>query len=336
MSEQFSEDVMALSPEIDEAISAMNVEESTRGDFTDEKAEETPGEVVTEETDIATEEIEDVAEEIEATEEINGGEEARGEEAPEETPEEVAPETPEISSDTLERAVAAGIPVADAKALTPESLERVIAARVDASYQEQVDWQREQDKGTVKEKPKDLFADFQKLDSEKYEPEIIEQMERVKEIARNQQAELQEFRDHNEQTAKSVNSAADREMEQWFDGQVGNLGDDFKESLGEGKYRDLSQGSAQFGNRAEIVQQMSVMDSGYRAQGIEPPSRDELFESAVGLVLRDTYAEVKDKKLQGSLEKQSRQHIRRAGGGKVKSQLNDEEAIAAEIEKRFG
>lgn len=335
MSEQFSEDVMALSPEIDEAISAMNVEESTRGDFTDEKAEETPGEVVAEETDTAIEEVENVAEETEGSEEVASEDSVSGDDGGEETERaEVAP--PEISSDTLERAVAAGIPVADAKALTPESLERVIQARVDASYQEQVDWQREQDKGTVKEKPKDLFADFQKLDPEKYEPEIIEQMERFKEIARNQQAELQEFRDHNEQTAKSVNSAADREMEQWFDGQVENLGDDFKESLGEGRYRDLGRGSMQFENRAAIVGKMSIMSDGYQAQGLESPSRDYLFDEASRIVLGDTYAEVKDKKLQGSLEKQSRQHIRRAGGGKVKGQLNDEEAIAAEIEKRFG
>ena len=337
MPDTMSEDVMALSGEIDDAITVMNEAENTRGDLVDEKTEETPGEI--EETDPATKEVEDVAEEETERAEVGGGvEEVNDEEAEDgrtEDPGETLP--PQVSDDTLERAVAAGIPVVDAKALTPESLERVIAARVDAAYEHAFENVIPEAAVPAKEdKPKDLFADLPELDKENYEPAIIAQMERVKEIARTQQAELQEFRDHGEQVAQSANQVADQEMEQWFDKQVGDLGDDFKESLGEGNYRNLSRGSTQFGNRAEIVTQMSVMDTGYRAQGIEPPSRDELFDSAVGLVLRDTYTEIRNKEIQGDLAKQSKQHIRRASGGKAKSQLSDEDAIAAELEKKFG
>lgn len=329
-----SDDVMALSGEIDDAITAMNKEEETRGELVDEKAE---GKVTgdldavgglspeAEETDPATKEVENVEGETKDSE--VGGEETDDGRA--EDPEETLP--PQVSDDTLERAVAAGIPVVDAKALTPESLERVIRARVEAAYEPP-----EVIEPAKKEKPKDLFADLPELNKENYEPEMIAQIESIKEIARRQQVELQEFRDHGEQVSSRANQAAEREMEVWYDGQVEGLGEDFKEALGEGGYSTMDRSSQQFENRDAIVEQMSVMFAGYHAQGLPVPSREQVFDTAVGLVLRDTYAGIQNKKIQGDLAKQSKQHIRRAGGGKAKSELSDEDAIAAEIEKQFG
>ena len=334
MSTAMSDDVMALSGEIDAAITAMNEEEATRGDLVDEKDKEATGETEVETTDPATEEVENVEEEI-ASPEVGSetSEVERDDDGRTEDPEETLP--PQISDDTLERAVATGIPVVDAKALTSESLERVIQAR-EAAFEQAARDAMPAEKPTEKEEPKDLFVDLPKLDKENYEPEVIAQIEGIKEIARRQQAELQEFRDHNEQATQSANLTAEREIEVWYDGQIKNLGDDFKESLGEGGYSTMDRNSKQFENRDAIVEQMSVIFAGYHAQNLPVPSREQVFDSAVGLVLRDTYAEIQSKKLQGDLAKQSRQHIQRAGGGKAKSELSDEDAIAAELEKRFG
>jgi len=348
-----SEEVMAMSGEIDAAITAMNEEESTRGDFTDDTSKVEKTENVVEETQNIEETVRD--EEGGITEDEDSiREETSGPNA-DETTEDVAdgvgsasgrggsPSLPQVKSlqsphneYIIERAVAAGIPYADATALTPASLERVVSAR-EAAYEDQV---AVNEPPASKEPEKDLFADIPVLDKENFDPEVVDQIEAMKEAMRSQygsqQKELQEFRDGNSQAQEAINQASLRELEVWFDGQVNELGENFKDVLGEGKFMQLDRNSTQFAKRNEIADQMSIMHAGYQAQGIQPPAREDLFDTASRIVLRDKYTEVREEVTKGKLAKQSTQHMKRAGGGKAKMELSDEDAIAAEIDAKFG
>lgn len=332
-----SEAVEALSKEIDTAVEEMTVEQAAGTELVKEEVGEI--EDTSKEAGATSEEekSEDVSEEVKEVEETDGEAKAGGEEESEGGSEET---TPAHDESAIERAVAAGIPVADANALTSTSLERVITAREQA-YAEQASLEERAALGAEREKAEkvnetDPFDQFPKLDPDKYEPEVIAAIEGLKDISRAQQEEIKDYRERSELAQETQNRANDQEMEQWYDKQVEDLGEDFVESLGKGNYRNLSQSSTQFENRAAIVAQMSVMDSGYRAQGIQPPSREDLFNTASRNILQDRYAELTEKRISRDLEKQSKQHIQRArGSGKGTSTLTPQEEAAAEIDAKY-
>lgn len=329
-----SEAVQALSEEIDSAVESLTKKQAAG-------------------VELINEEVGDISEEVEATPGEEESDDVKGEvESPEvdvET-EEAGSEEEEVGDGeeadsghdeyTIERAVAAGIPVVDANALTSASLERVISAREQAYAEQETREQAQRDRPSKEGKAEeevDPFDQLPKLDPDKYESEVIAAVEGLKNIARAQQKEIKDYRDRAEVAQETQNRANDQEMERWYDKQVADLGEDFVESLGEGNYRNLNKRSTQFANRAEIVTKMSVMDAGYRAQGIEPPPREDLFDAAARLVLKDRFAELAEKKIAKDLKKQSKQHIQRsAGSSKATGKLSPEEEAAQAIDARWG
>ena len=336
-----SEELVA---EIDQAVEEMVSEETVdEGQVAEETANQKADEVAASDEEKAAAEVAGVDEA--ADKEIAEGKKAAGELADEAgtAAEEVAQEAARtaVSEETLARAVSVGIPVADARELTPYSLESIIAAR---EAEVELEWKaQEEGKGKSSKEVADPFAGLPKLDPEVHDPEVIKMFDSFTNIVKQQNETIQELQGQQEETVTAAQAREDIELEQatveieqFFNKQVSELGDDFSNALGTGDYNSLDRGSSQFAKREAIAGQMAVLLSGYEAQGQKPPPREEVFDTAARIVLRDEYQAVHDKKLAGGLAKQSEQHIQRAGGTQTSSTQTPEEEAAAAVDNLLG
>lgn len=185
------------------------------------------------------------------------------------------------------------------------------------------------------EAEEDPLANLPKLDPNTYEPEVIKTFDALVGVVRKQQEAIRQFQAQSEQMARSGQEAAAQEVERWFDEQVAKLGSDLSDALGSGAYRTLDRGGSQFAKREAIATQVAVLLGGYKAAGKVPPPRDEVFDAAARIVLKDEFEQLREKKLAGELAKRSTQHIQRAGGQKAKTNQDPLEATAALIDQKF-
>jgi len=314
-----------LESEIDKAIDEV-VEERAREDV-EEKSEDKvvdqkPAEGVMDQGDAA-----DEAEEVDiAGEETGKEEEVEADGAADAGKEISTPVT--ISDEALTRAVEVGIPLADARMFPSEGSLISAVNRMENAIQSVIETEEE-------EKPVDPFANFPKLDPEVYEPEVIQTLDKFKDIIKQQYETIQSLQSQHEEVSEVSQAQAAAEIEQWFDRQVAGLGKDFEEALGAGGYNSLDRGSSQFAKRDAIARQVSVLLAGYQAQGQQSPPWEEVFKVAAGQVLQDEYRQIHEKELRENLKKQASQHIQRAGGAKAKPKLSPEEEIAAEVDAKF-
>ena len=340
-------------------------EETTAGTVTDEinqafdemAAEEKDAAVTTEaEGETTGESIEETAEETTEATETTEGEVADEtvEETSEEAVEEAAGETDttrggarskEVDTDSasvigltdalLERAVEAGISLGHARKFDSEAqlLDTV-------EHYEKVFEQAAVDAAPV---AKDPFADLPTLDPEVHDAGVIEKFDRLTEIIKqerevNQGVEerLKAVEGHQGEASQATQRANTAEAERWFNGQISGLGKDFFTALGEGDSTSLDQNGSQFAKREGIAKQVSVMYSGYDAQGLTPPPRDELFATAARSVLHDEFQKQHNEKLSGDLKKRAGQHIERVGGRKISPKQSPHDYAVAELEAKFG
>ena len=236
-----------------------------------------------------------------------------------------------IGDETLARAVRAGLSVGVIRTFPSDaalneavsSMEQVIEAQKPPEKQEEEE---------------DPFADIKALDPEKYEPEVIEMRETLLSVMKKQHEELRAMKagavEQSQQSAQVSQDAATREVTEWFDKKVEGLGKNFHESLGKGGINSLTAGSSQFLKRERLANKVAVLLAGSNAAGIQA-SRDEVFDDAASLVLRDEYQKVREEELSGKLAKRSKLHIQRADGRNSKSKQSPFEDIAAELDAKF-
>ena len=235
---------------------------------------------------------------------------------------------PVISDQVLASAIQAGLSISEARAFqSDESLMRAVS--VLESFKEKV---------KPKEEEVDPFASI-KLDPEKFEPEVIELLGPVLELMKKQQEEIKNLKtqtaEQSKQSSYISQEATVREVTEWFDGQVKKLGDDFSEVLGKGGMNSLKQGTSQHAKREAIAGQVAVMMAGYNASGIKPPPRDELFDVASRIVLRDEYQKISEDKLSGKLEKCSSQHISRVNSRGSESSGDPLDETAKMLDEKY-
>jgi len=240
-----------------------------------------------------------------------------------------------ISDELLERALDVDISMADARSLPLESLERIIEAR-ERTIAAEIEAEERASVDVQSKEAEDPFSDFPKLDPEVHDTDVIKSFEKVMEITKQQYETIQALQRQQEDISLATQAREAAEVEKWFDKQVAGLGEEFSEALGVGDYRSLSQGSSQYANREKIANQLSVLLSGYAAQGLEAPPREELFNTAARLVLHKEYQAIDNKKLASDLEKQASQHIQRASGRQVSSAQSPEDEAAALLDEKFG
>lgn len=236
---------------------------------------------------------------------------------------------PVISDYALTQAAQVGIPVDKARLFdSDESLLGVVQ-----SISDSLTVGEPGDDGSGQEG--DILASLPELNPDEFEPEVIKQFDALKNVIRKQQESIDEFQ-ANQQSASQVRAEASaREVTQWFDKQISSLGEEFAESLGAGSYDSLDRGSSHFANRDKIANQMAILLNGYSASGQKAPPREEVFDAAARLVLRDEFANASERKLAAKLAKRGKQHTQRAGGQSVKSKKSPIAETAALIDQKF-
>jgi hypothetical protein len=180
----------------------------------------------------------------------------------------------------------------------------------------------------------DLFAALPELNPEDYEdPKVIEMFDGLKTILQEQQKTIASFQEGQAASAQASQEAVDREVTQWFDESMNNLG--FEEALGVGGHGDQALGSSQLAKRDKIAGQAAVLMAGYSQSGQPTPQRDEIFQAAARLVLVDEYQAKRDEKLSSELKGRAGQHINRANGKKTKTQQSPEDETAAILDEMY-
>ena len=261
---------------------------------------------------------EDAAAEAEAKEGANGGD-------------------VEFTDEAITRAMQVGMTPRDIRTFkSAESLANVTQAMEGFKGRKSREDRENEEAAETEIEAEDPYADMPKLDSEVHDPQVIAAFDKLVEISRKQQEELETFRGQSDETSRKVTDAQTKEVERWFDTQVEGLGENFHESLGEGAHASLDRGSSQYANREAIVGQMSVMLAGYDAQEMEAPPSKEVFDAAARLVLGDEYQKIRDKKLADDLSSRATQHMQRAGGQKSTETQTPEEEAAAAVDAKFG
>jgi len=327
-------DELTLEQEIEQAVEESVTEDAPKepeGDGgTPEKAESFQSEGSTEEVLVPAEDEDTTPED---TQQEDQDSTQAGHTSSEDTPEDSEGGTPEekpaeISPATLASAVGSGLTLEQARSFKSEEALAQFNGRVQYERRQAAEqqWsQHAQQEQRNEQAPGDPFADFPKLDPEEYDQGVIDVVDRLTGIARQQQEEIQEFRGQQEQQATQVAQAGQQEVESWFDTEVAGLGENFKEKLGDGSYRSLSPGSPQAAVRDEIADQMSIMIAGYQHHGMPVPARSDIFKTAAKSVLADRYTELANEELTGKLKGQQSQHIQRVSKSKLKRQLTSEE-----------
>lgn len=239
-----------------------------------------------------------------------------------------------LSDAVLTAAVQHGIPLEDARLFPSESaLNRAIGA-VRKSIEQFAP------KDEKKAEEEDLLAKLAGVDITSFDEDVQSVLNPVLDIIKKQQEQLKELRTQTEQynanSTQAQQNAAQREITEWFDGQITKLGDDFKDVLGVGGTDALSLTSQQKAKRDAIANQAAILFAGYNATGIALESRDGIFAQAARMALADDYAKLAEKKLTSNLQKRSKQHIQRAGGNqKTKSNGDVFAETVEELKRQF-
>ncbi len=246
-----------------------------------------------------------------------------------------------ISDFVLEKAVKVGVPLDDAKNFPNEDALLRVVATLENQYAQSSQLREEitKAKDAVAKEPikkaVDSLADLPELDSENVEPEVIKILSVLRDEITNQRKELQDLREHQNDAVNLNQQAAAHEVEQWFDKEVADLGDDFSEALGTGGRGSLTPGSSQFAKREEIARTMAVTLAGHQAMGTEPPSREAVFQAAARVVLHDEFAKRGSKKVAGKLKARSSQHLQRPSGQTSTNSQSPEEETAELLDKKY-
>jgi len=242
-----------------------------------------------------------------------------------------------LTNESLTRAVRAGLSLDEAQAFPSEQALSLVCGRLEQATNELEAAKRETQKvdETSEDDPLDVFNG---LDPEEFDPDTIKLLGTLADQIRSQRDEIKSLRSGQDGVTNANQAAVAQEIESWFDAQVTGLGEDFHSTLGEGSYRSLQQGSPQLAVRDAVAEQMAVMLAGHGAVGKVPPPREEVFSTAVSIVLGDQIAKQKEAAVQRDLRNLSKQHLHKGRSSREKESEPDtdpEDAVAKLVEETY-
>lgn len=217
-----------------------------------------------------------------------------------------------ISEEAMIRAIRAGLTFEDVRAFTSEEALNRVSASIEKAAHKSAPLPDNETKEV------DILDSIPKLDPDVYEPEVVKMFDALVGVVKKQQEAIKKFESNQEHVVIASQEATAKEVVDWFDKKVGELGEEFSNALGSGGYSSLKQGSPELAKRDEIANHVAVLLAGYRAAGQRAPSRDVLFDTAVRAVLKDEFLTAHEKKIAKELAKQKGQHVSRVGGQKTK------------------
>jgi len=210
----------------------------------------------------------------------------------------------EIADTLIERAVKAGLGIADARSFkTANALENVCATLEKRTVP------AKDEGGETQEEPEDadsLLAAIPDLEPEDYDEKVVAGFKAMKSLIAAQQNVIKGMK----------NDGKSRDAS-WFDGQIAALGVDYVEAVGTGDRSKLVAGSPQAEKLGELENKFSVLSAGYKAAG-QDVEQKAVFNEAVQLVMGDVTAGAAEAKKRDALAKRSKLHISRPSGADIK------------------
>ena len=261
-------------------------------------------------------------EEKEASEKKPADEKAEEEDSGKKEKEEKA----EFSDTLLERAAKAGLTLGEARKFsTPEDLERSLNIF---------------EKGKESEEEKFDCG----LDPKKYEPEVIESMNKLGQQNLDLQKVIKEQAEAGKKAAEK--STADRDAEElarkteafddYLDGKFANE-KDFVEEFGTEGRKKIDKKSPEFANRTKVGKKMTVLLNGYIAtDGKNVPSDDEIFTEALNSVFHEKVTQLAVTGTKKKMKKQADQTVGRSSSkGTALTAEQKVEAAHKEFDKKL-
>jgi len=235
----------------------------------------------------------------------------------------------------LERAVKAGLALADAKAFggDPDALERLVTRLESSPPAAGKTDGKDDDKQESEEK--DLLAEVPDLNPDQYDEDVVKAFAAVKAAMKQQQEFIGKLR-------KQVADADADSRNTWIDDEVGKLGKDFKDVFGDGAASGLPAGK-QKAARDKLQRSIEFVQAEAKADGKSLP-RSEAFKRALAIGFDD-----KIKALKGATAKEAAarrsataiNHPRTTSGkfsrdseeapGNIRERMKDAEAAVAEL-----
>jgi len=206
----------------------------------------------------------------------------------------------EVSDEMLEKAIALGVPIAEARKLGSDLLQtRIAGLEKEASSQDS-------DSADDESPSKDPLEGIPDLDPEVYDEELVEGFKAMKQIIRDQSAAL----------AKIAQAGSDDKV-------LSKLEGDAAKAL-----------EASPAKEAELMEKVNMLTAGYKAIGKEVSSADVLAEAA-GSVLGEEIAKVAAGEKSVKAKKRSGQKINRPTGGRDVESKDVFDEIGDELDRKY-
>jgi len=216
---------------------------------------------------------------------------------------------PSIADEAIERAVKAGMSIADARSFqTADALGRMCDMLEKRAGAEQVG-----EKAGQSDADADPLAGVEDLDPEQWDEKLVTMVKGLKDVVRSQHNQIAELRRSNETTGQA----------NWFEGQVKSLGDEYIKALGADKNK-----------RTALEDKFAVLQAGYKAAG-KTVGNGDVFKEAVSIVLGDVQVKEQVGIKAKQLADRRMKHINRPGGVSTVPTASASADVASEIDRKF-
>jgi len=247
-------------------------------------------------------------------EEDLSGEDTEGGEAPAGEDKGKGDESGDQVADTLlERAVKAGLSLAEAKKCPSASLLTTICERLETAQKGKSAGDENSDAGDEGDGDDDPLAGIPDLDSDEYDEKLVEGFKALKGIARR-------LIDEN----KTLKDAGKDGDQTWFASKVSGLGEKVVKALEKAPEK-----------RAELQEQYEVLVAGYKARD-KAVDREAIFSQASATALSEILTQAKADDKTEKLRNREGKFISRPAGSNTKSGSVDAfDETAAELDEKY-
>jgi hypothetical protein len=214
-----------------------------------------------------------------------------------------------VSDDLVERAVRAGMKMADAISFQDaEALDRVVSM-LESKEKKEGDEKADEESSTEAE---ELLSKIPDLDPEAYDEGLVAVVQSMKAMIISQDEAIKGLR------SESVSRSA-----AWFDGHVDGLGEDYSKAL-----TDTPQ------KRDALKSTFDALSAGYKANG-KDVRQEVVFNEALSVVLGDVVAKAKATVTSEKLSKRSKRQIARPVPAKSTPKKDVDKEVADEIDEKY-
>lgn len=141
------------------------------------------------------------------------------------------------------------------------------------------------------------------LSEDDVDPNVIKQF---KDLTEHFQDRIGELTTQVSQLTSAQQAQSQSQFVEWFDGEIGELPDEFNDLLGKEARESIDEGSPHYKNRVELAQQMDTIEKGRRAAGLPALKPKALFNQALNSVFNEQVTQLARKKVGAAVKKRSK------------------------------